>query len=163
MKDLTKYVESSTVAVKVATHEYAGALMRLWVRRNWYWAFAMPIVAVVVAAVMLSLRYLLIGVVLACLVCPHIIVWVYYYHALSPRSRMSILPHEVTVTDEGITLTYVGDSDEEAEARKVDYVPASAIRRVSYTDTITIVHLNGGRYDVVVLPRRMPVSAASAQ
>lgn len=164
MTDLTGHIKSTQHPCRVEPHQYAIALMRIWIRHNWPWAFALPILAVAIAVATLSVRYLLIAVVLVCLVFPHMIAWVYYYHALSPNSRMSILPHTIQVNDSGITLTYVPKQTQEQEQEqhtmpKPDYIPAKQIKKITYTNTLTIVHLTSGRYNIIAFPRHMPQAA----
>lgn len=156
--NLTSQLQSTETPVSVATHVYASALMHIWVRRNWYWAFALPIAAAIAAAATLSLNWLLIAVVMACLVCPHIIVCVYYYHALSPDSRMSILPHTIKVTDQAVTLTYVAtDPDSNSPLPPPDIIPAARITGIRHTGQLTIITLDKGSYNVIVQPINMPV------
>ncbi|WP_288307407.1 hypothetical protein [uncultured Muribaculum sp.] len=155
MDNLTSYLQSTQQPCHVQTHEYAMALMKIWIRRNWPWAFALPILAVAAAAATMSIRYLLIAVVLACLVFPHIIVLIYYSHAMSPHIRMSILPHTVNVSENGITLTYIPQQEQQTVPAP-DHIPSGLIKKITYTGTLTIIHLNTGRYNIIALPRHMP-------
>lgn len=150
----THHIQSTDRPVCVATHVYASTLLRIWVRRNWYWAFALPIAAATAAAAMFSIKWLLIAVVLACLVCPQIIICVYYYHAMSPDSRMSILPHCVHATQQGIRLTYQpADENDERPFPAPDFIAAEQITAITYTDRHIILRLDNDPYKIVVHPR----------
>ncbi len=157
--DPTLFIKSCDTPFSIPTYRYAFTLMRVWIRRNWYWAFALPVALSLFAAVTLSLRYLLIAVVLVFLVCPHIILWVYYYHAMSPESRMSILPHTMNVDHKGIKITYVPDDDDDDDKRKLpppDFIEASRISDIRCVDDYLIVKLDSNSYRLVIFPIHFP-------
>ena len=157
--DPTNHIHSTGLPVSVATHVYASTLLRIWVKRNWYWAFALPIATATAAAFLFSLKWLLVAVVLTCLVCPHIIICVYYYHAMSPDSRMSIIPHSVHVTRQGISLIYQpADEEDKRPVPAPDFITAERITQISYTDRHIILRLDNDRYKIVVHPRHRPES-----
>ena len=143
----------TTEPFKITPAAYARHQMRMWTRHNW-WIVNVPQDVAVIKSMAVDWRFLFVAVILVFLVLPHIMVTVYYYHALSPKSAMSILRHRIVFEAEVLRIVY---EDEDAEDSAVSPRPDDIIRRsdisaVTVQKSDILLHLAGGRYDIIVVP-----------
>ena len=76
---------------KVEPGAYVRALSRMYFGRNWLW-FLVPVVGCAVPAVWLTdVRWLIVGLMLALMVYPMILVLLYLNYALTQETRWSIM------------------------------------------------------------------------
>lgn len=153
---------TTTDVFRITPVAYADHLMHLWVR-SYRWLLAIPPAVAIGAAFAFDLRFLFVAVILIFLVIPHVMVTVYYYHALSPDSAMSILPHRIVFEPDSLRIIYE-DPDEYNEAdvegtaaqprrpRKDDVIPMSQLRGVSVHKSDILLHLATGKYRIIAVP-----------
>lgn len=134
---------------KVAPSRLAGMIMKLWIKRNWWW-LALPPAACLVLAAAVDVKFTLIALIMVFLVIPPLMITVYYYHALAPEARMSVLPHRVESLPEGLRIVYE-PIDDTMPARTDDFIPRDTIVKVTLTPDYTVYHL--GRYTLLPVPR----------
>ncbi len=153
-----------TESFRVLPSRYARHLMQMWTARHW-WIIAVPPIIALTLALTVDWRFLFVAVILVFLVIPHIMVTVYYYHAMSPRSAMSILPHRVVFEDSALRIKYDlkqeecavnTDEDTEKQAtqpeRPDDIIPYSEITAITTKKSDLILHLSSGDYHILVIP-----------
>lgn len=88
---------------------YLAIVTRLFFKRYW-WCPALPVVVfVVLAAVFADSRFLLVALIVAMAVIPAALPLIYYYYALAPEGRWSVLPHRLVADDDGLTLHFTQD------------------------------------------------------
>lgn len=140
-----------TEIYKTGPAELASYIMKLWCRRNWWIMAILPVTCLVLAAVV-DVKFLLIALMMVFVVLPPMMIFVYFYHALAPEARMTVLPHRAEMTDDGIRLIYE-PLDEEVPPRPDDNIRWSQISGVKATSQFLAYHLTTGRYSIFLVPR----------
>ncbi len=139
-----------TEIFKVSPSIYMRTLMAMWIKRNW-WAIALPVAACIALALTVDVKFVYVALMMVFVVIPPIMMIVYFYHALSPESRMSILLHKLTLDDNGITVTYE-PIDEDTPAPRPATLAWSEIKCVTYSRNAMVYRLTSGRYSILYLP-----------
>ena len=98
-----------TSPFRIAPSVYAGAIMRLWLKRWWWTVAILPSLSIALAFYLSDIKYLLLAFVMICLVIPPLLLIIYYYYALDPRARVNIPPHTIECSNETITITFIAD------------------------------------------------------
>lgn len=140
----------TTEVYKTGAHALAGYIMKQWMRRNW-WVMALPPAVCLALAAIVDIKFVLIALIMVFVVLPPIMITVYFYHALAPEARMSILPHRITADDRGLRIIYEPPSDD-LPARPDDMIPWSRITKTTVTTTLIAYRLDSGRYTAILLP-----------
>lgn len=152
-----------TAVYRIAPSAYAGHVIRMWLRDNW-WIGALPASASIIVGAAIDLRFLFVAVILVFLIAPLIMSTVYYYHALSPEASMSILPHRIIFGEKSLTIKYEREpSDEDApseetetppesKVRPDDTIPLNDIKKASRHGSDILINLTGGKYRILVIP-----------
>lgn len=146
-----------TLPHKVQPSRYALHLLRLWMRRNAWWAIGTPLVVSLILAMFVNTRFVYLSVVLVCLVLPHIFVTVYWRHLLSDRNCRWLLPHTVTIGQQSLTVDYIPEpSDDEPAsvepARPPFTLPISSITGCRLTDDGLLLTLDNDPYHIIIIP-----------
>ena len=135
----------------------------MWTRAHW-WLVTVPPAVALVLAIAVDWKFLFVAVILVFIVIPHIMVTVYYYHALSPESAMSILPHRIVFEPDALRIIYepadrqVSDENSENDEnhsrplRNDDIIPRDSIKAVTTHKSDVIIHLSAGKYRILVIP-----------
>lgn len=85
-------------------------MVRLFLKRYW-WCFALPVAAfVVLAAVRGDSRFLIVALIVALAAFSATLPLVYYYYALLPEGRWSVLLHRL-VADTGVLTLHFTDEN----------------------------------------------------
>lgn len=134
----------STEIYKVGAPALATAIMKLWIRRNW-WAMALGPALCLVTAATVDVKFVYIALMMVFVVLPPVMITVYFYHALSPEARMTVLPHRVVKEAGGLRIIYEG-ADEDTPPRVDDFIPWSRIRGRRIGGGMIQYRLNYGRY-----------------
>lgn len=152
-----------TAVYSITPSAYAGHVIRMWLRDNW-WIGVVPITASIIVGATLDLRFLFVAVILVFLIAPLIMSTVYYYHALSPEASMSILPHRIIFGEKSLTIKYEREpSDEDAQSEETetppepkvrpdDTIPLNDIKKASRHGSDILLNLTGGKYRILVIP-----------
>ncbi|MCM1504236.1 MAG: hypothetical protein NC127_03460 [Muribaculum sp.] len=152
----------TTETHKIAPSAYARHLMRIWTVRHWWLVAVLPAIALTLVFV-IDWRFLFVAVILVFLVIPHIMVTVYYYHAMSPKAAMSILPHRVIFESDALRIVYDtepegqdedtnSESNTEQIKRQDDIIPYSDISSITRNKSDILLHLSSGEYNILVIP-----------
>lgn len=146
----------TTASFKITPSAYARHLMRMWTRAHW-WLVAVPPAVSLALAIAVDWKFLFVAVILVFIVIPHIMVTVYYYHALSPESAMSILPHKIAFEPDALRIIYEPDDtdnpdDSPRQLRDNDIIPRDSIKAVTTHKSDVILHLSAGKYRILVIP-----------
>lgn len=153
----------TTDSFKVSPSSYALHLMRMWTRAHW-WLVTVPPAIALSLAITVDWKFLFVAVILVFIVIPHIMVTVYYYHALSPESAMSILPHKIAFEADALRIIYepaeIPDNPDNMEntenrtstQRNDDIIPRDSIKAVTTYKSDYILHLSAGKYRILVIP-----------
>ena len=147
----------TTLPHKVQPSRYALHLLRLWIRRNAWWAFGIPVTVSLVMAMLIDLKFIYIAVILVCLILPHVFVSVYWHHLLSDNTCRWLLPHTMTLTDDTIVTTYVPEKNDDSEEKSVSIRPPftidiKSVNNCRITDDAVIIYLGDNPYDIVIIP-----------
>lgn len=141
----------TTDIYKVGASTLATYIMKLWCRRNW-WLIALPPAACLVLAAAVDVKFLLIALMMVFVILPPIMITVYFYHALAPEARMSILPHRTQLSEEGLRLVYEPMA-EDIPARDDDMITWSRIKGIKTTQEYIAYRLDSGKYCILLIPR----------
>ncbi len=144
----------ATEEFKVEAPELAVAIMKVWLRRNWWVLALAPALSIVLAAAGGDMRFVYVALILLFLVLPPVMIGVYFYHALAPETRLSVLSHRVIMEPDGLRVEYAvpADDDGEVEPRPDDFIALSEIRKVVAEHGRIIYRLDRGVYSLMIVP-----------
>lgn len=145
-------VSSSAARTGIATGIFTGTpsgyvrrVGMAMLARRW-WAWLLPVVACCVAAVWEAV-WIFVALMLVCLLYPGLVMFIYMNYALSPQARRTLLPHDVILTDDGITVRYHDERKTAPESfSRKDIVSAECGRRD------IVFHLRRPRYHHITVP-----------
>ncbi len=89
---------------------YLSIVTRLFLKRYW-WCLALPVLAFVVLAVLLTdIRFLLVALIVTFAAIPALLPLIYYYYALAPEGRWSVLPHRLVADVGALTIQFADEN-----------------------------------------------------
>lgn len=152
---------------KTHPHTLVRVLMFTWIKRNWWWIAAPPVIALIVSAALHDLRFVLVALIWVFLVAPPVMIMVYFYHALSPEARYSIRWHTISITPDGIMINYPEESKEDAQDTSCpelpdDIIPRKRITSVKHLPQYTLLTLDDNPYKVIIIPSSIWDTPAAA-
>lgn len=152
---------------KVHPQTLVRILMSMWIKRNWWWIATPAVIALIVAAALHDLRFVLVALIWVFLVAPPIMIMVYFYHALSPEARYSIRWHTITITREGIVINYPEEAREEEGDATYPVLPDDIISWEQITSSenlpqYTVITLHDNPYKVIIIPTSIWDTPAAA-
>ena len=113
------------------SYQYMRAVAEVWSGR-WWWAIALPVVTCFALGMALNIAFVFMAFIIAFLIVPVVIMFLYFYHAITPEARMAILNKRLRISpDSGIDVIYEPLGDD---------APAPEM------------HLSGSRYRFMLLP-----------
>ncbi len=133
------------------SYQYMRAVAEVWSGR-WWWAIALPVVTCFALGMALNIAFVFMAFIIAFLIVPVVIMFLYFYHAITPEARMAILNKRLRISpDSGIDVIYepIGD---DAPAPETEHVPWSDVTAIEYRDRDVMMHLSGSRYRFMLLP-----------
>ncbi len=151
-------MKTSTLPHKVQPSRYALHLLRLWIRRNAWWAFGIPVTASLILAMLVDLKFIYIAVILVCLILPHVFINVYWHHLLSDRTCRWLLPHTMTLVDGQIVTEYISETDsdntdgEQTTVRPTFSIATDSVNRCRLTEDEMILNISNDPYDIIIIP-----------
>ena len=93
----------------VEASRYLSIVVRLFLKLYW-WCFALPVTAfVALAAVRADTRFLIVALIVALAAFSAVLPLVYYYYALAPEGRWSVLPHRLVADEKGLALHFTDE------------------------------------------------------
>lgn len=134
---------------------YALHLLGLWLRRNAWWAFGVPVVVSLILAMFVDTKFVYLAVVLVCLVLPHVFVTVYWRHLLSDATCRWILPHTVSFTADAIAVEYVAEAEEadgDTSLRAPFDIDMALVTSARIKDDILVLTVGDNPYDIIIVP-----------
>lgn len=134
---------------------YALHLLGLWLRRNAWWAFGVPVVVSLILAMFVDTKFVYLAVVLVCLALPHVFVTVYWRHLLSDATCRWILPHTVSFTADAIAVEYVAEADEtdtDTPLRAPFDIDMALVTSARIKDDILVLTVGDNPYDIIIVP-----------
>lgn len=143
--------DMTTETYKVGAPTLATYIMKQWCRRNW-WVMALPPAICLVLAATVDVKFVLIALMMVFVVLPPIMITVYFYHALAPEARMTILPHRAEILPDGIRLVYEPLA-EDIPARPDDMITWQRIKEAKVTPEHIAYRLTPGKYCIMLIPR----------
>lgn len=141
----------TTEVYKMGAHSLATYIMKQWIKRNW-WIIAIPPAICIALAIAVDIKFAFIALIMVFIMLPPAMITVYFYHALAPEARMTILPHRVTMTDDGLTISYEPPA-EDIPARDDDFIGWSRIKATKTGMEQIAYRLDSGKYCMVLIPR----------
>lgn len=125
-------------------------LISLWCKRNW-WTIAIAELAFIIAGIAFDIRYLLVALILTVFIIPTLMMFIHIYYGLSIEVRFAIIPHILSMSENGITVTFEA-YDEYSIIPPPHTFHWDEITAVSYGSSAMLYHLSGGRYKIIVVP-----------
>jgi hypothetical protein len=135
-----------TESFKVSPTTLATEILKMWLERN-YWMLVVPPAACIIMAMFVDIKFIFVAVVLIFLILPPILLFVYYFHALSPESRYSILEHHISMSEEGINIIYDGE-----DAHNPEFLAWSDISALLIGSDKIVYKLRKDTYAIIILP-----------
>lgn len=103
-----------------------GAMIRKMAFR--FATLPMIVLAILIAAAAVAaiadIRWLIVALMLACIVAPMVMAWLYLYYGLRPECFVNILPHKVRIDTKGIRVIILQANEEdgkEEEYKETEY------------------------------------------
>lgn len=140
----------TTEIYKVGPSVLATYIMKQWCRRNW-WIMALPPAICLVLAAAVDVKFLLIALMMVFVVLPPMMITVYFYHALAPEARMTVLSHRAEMTADGLRLIYEPLA-EDVPPRPDDIIVWSRVKAIKVTSQFIAYHLDTGKYCILLIP-----------
>lgn len=125
-------------------------LISLWCKRNW-WYIAIAELAFIIAGLAFDIRYILVALILTVFIIPTLMMFIHIYYGLSNEVRFAIIPHILSMSDKGITITFEA-YDEYSIIPNPYTLPWYKITSVSYRSSTMLYHLSGSHYKIIVVP-----------
>lgn len=141
----------TTESYKLGAHSLAAYIMKQWIRRNW-WIIAIPPAICIVLAALVDIKFLFIALIMVFVMLPPAMITIYFYHALAPEARMTILSHRVEMNDDGLRISYDPPADD-IPARDDDVIGWSRIKGVKTEMEQIAYRLDSGKYCMLIIPR----------
>lgn len=135
---------------KISANSYLYHLISLWCKRNW-WYIAITELAFIIAGLVLDIRYILVALILTVFIIPTLMMFIHIYYGLSDEVRFAIIPHFLSMSEKGITITFEA-YDEYSIIPGPYTLPWNEITSVSYRSSAMLYHLSGSHYKIIVVP-----------
>lgn len=130
----------------MSSSTYLSIVTRLFFARYW-WCFAIvPTVLAVASIVLADSRYVLAALIIVIAIVPMAMPLIFYYYALTPEARCSIMPHSLSWDEEGMTFTFTQD-----EVKPVDIAWKKIARRRVSRECLLLM-LDDRRLQFVAIP-----------
>lgn len=144
------YMVIITNSYKVSVNSYFQEVLMIWLG-HWWWLVALPLIAQMLL-VAFNIAFLYTALITVFLIYPPLLMFVYYYHALSPVSRLSTLYKHIEVTDIGLSIVFEPEDEADCNIQSPQYIKWSEIAYVSYSKKYFILHLTQSKYQVILIP-----------
>ncbi|MBD5267849.1 MAG: hypothetical protein HDS41_06715 [Bacteroides sp.] len=141
----------TTQPFKVDASTLAGIIMKLWVKNHIMFLLLPPAILIFFGS-LFDLRLVIVALMTIFVIIPPIMMIVYFYHALSPETRYSLLPHTLACDDTGITISYI-DTDSDFPARDAEHISWSEISSIKSDSTRILITLSLSEYSLILIPK----------
>ena len=143
---------------RVASSTYVKTIILILLQRYW-WIPTVPIAALVIAGCTVDDVYLYLALILFTVSYPAILLLVYSRHALTLEARAEVMPHAVTISENGLAVErfciQTDDDDQETYIpESTDDVPAHKIAEISFGRDSIVVRVKGRRLGVMIIPEK---------
>lgn len=146
-----------TNVFRVASSTYVKTIMLILLQRYW-WIPTVPIAALVIAGCTVDDVYLYLALILFSVSYPAILLLVYSRHALTLEARAEVMPHAVTISENGLSVErfsiHTDDGQETYIPESTDDIAAHKIAEISFGRDSIVVRLKGKRLNVIIIPEK---------
>ncbi len=143
-------MEMTTQPFKVEASALAGIIMKQWVKDHIMILLLPPVILLFFGA-LFDLRLVIVAMMAVFVIIPPIMMIVYFYHALSPETRFSLLPHTLSCNETGIVISYV-ETDVEFPTREPEQIPWNNIKSMKQDPERIIIYLSLSNYSLLLIP-----------
>jgi|GEM_PF-774569 len=133
---------------KVSSGEYMRCLCAMLLADNWLWLL-LPLVVCGMLAVMVDVRWGIVGLMVLFIVIPMVLVLLYFHYGFSPLACWSLMDKSVTIDREEMTLQF---EDQRMNRHAIPWRDVSEIVRRGGG---VLFMMRSGRYSFLMLPAGM--------
>lgn len=132
------------------SYHYMRTVAEVWSGR-WWWTIALPVLTCFALGMALNIAFIFMAFMVVFLIVPMVMMFLYFYYALTPEARMAILNKRLRISPSGIDVVYepIGDN---APAPKAVHVTWDEITAIEYRAHDMMMRLNGSRYRFMLIP-----------
>lgn len=141
----------TTQPFKVEASTLAGIIMKRWVKNHILFLLLPPVILIFFGS-LFDLRLVIVALMAIFVIIPPIMMIVYFYHALSPETRFSLLPHTLSCDDTGITISYI-DTGSDFPAKDAEHISWSEISSVKSDSMQILITLSLSKYSLISIPK----------
>lgn len=140
----------TTEPFKVEASTLTGIIMKQWIKKH-ILILSLPPVILLFFGTLFDLRLVIVALMYIFVIIPPIMMIVYFYHAMSPEARYSLLPHTVSCDSEGLLINYL-PHDDTTLPRDQEIIPWSKISSHKASSTGIILFLSLSAYSIIYIP-----------
>ena len=96
---------------KVTSGDYVKRLFSAYMSRHWWW-FVLPVL-ILLGLSIVNIKFIIVALMVLFIIIPMALSLIYFNYALTDEARLSITEKELKVTDEGISIKSLNDSEQE--------------------------------------------------
>ena len=133
------------------SYQYMRAVAEVWSGR-WWWAIVLPVISCFALGMALNPAFVFVAFMIVFLIVPLVMMFLYFYHALTPEARMAILSKRLRISPEsGIEVVYepIGESESAPASTHVSW---DEVTDIEYRNRDVMMHLSGSRYRFMLVP-----------
>jgi len=140
----------TTEPFKVEASTLTGIIMKQWIKKH-ILILSLPPAILLFFGSLFDLRFVIVGLMYIFVIIPPIMMIVYFYHALSPEARYSLLPHTVSCGREGLHINYL-PYDDTSLPRAPEIIPWTKISSYKATSTGIKLFLSLSAHSIIYIP-----------
>ncbi|MCM1094006.1 MAG: hypothetical protein NC421_08630 [Lachnospiraceae bacterium] len=140
----------TTEPFKVEASTLTGIIMRQWIKKH-ILILSLPPVILLFFGTLFDLRLVIVALMYIFVIIPPIMMIVYFYHAMSPEARYSLLPHTVSCDSEGLHINYL-PIDDTSLPRDPEIISWPKISSYKISSTGITIFLSLSTYSIIYIP-----------
>ncbi len=138
----------TTKPYKSKASDYVKEILSQWLGK-WWLVIAVPII-LQLAMSLHNVLFIFTAFMTIFLLYPPILLFVYYFYALSPNARDFITMKSLVIDDNGINICFIDEEDSSiTTVKQIDWTEISSIK---YTRNQLIFILKSNNYQLLILP-----------
>lgn len=140
----------TTESFKVEASTLTRIIMKQWIKKH-ILILSLPPVILLFFGTLFDLRLVIVALMYVFVIIPPIMMIVYFYHAMSPEARYSLLPHSVACDSEGLHINYL-PHDDISLPRDPEIIPWTKISSYKASSTEITLILSLSAYSIIYIP-----------
>ncbi len=143
-----------TQPFKTSSGIYISAVFKQWLSRYW-WAVVLPELLCVILAFTHNIAFAFVALMLLFIIYPIILSFIYFYYALTPRAVSSLFNRKITITQQGLHISYIQPEENNDKNYKIpadETILWNEIKSANYSGRYCTLHLRNSSYCYIIIP-----------